>query len=211
MSLEELRERNVRLVTEKALECFIENGIDSTKVSDIARAAGLTERSVFRYFATKSDIVIAASFLYWEKAKAHTASELMKNTYPGMTGIEQIRVILGAYASLLFADPRGIRFSLDAEVALYNAGKHHQVLNRPPERFETYAGPMAVAVRRGIEDGTVDAAANIKQLYYNSYDSILGMMQRLTVGVPSANELDAHERLRQMCDMFTREFAADKT
>ncbi len=36
------------------------------------------------------------------------------------------------------------------------------------------------------------------------------MMQRLTVGVPSVSELDAHERLESMCAMFTREFAAKK-
>ena len=64
--------------------------------------------------------------------------------------------------------------------------------------------------RRGLADGTVDPGANIKQLYYNAYDSILGMMQRLTVGVPSVSELDAHERLESMCAMFTREFAAKK-
>ena len=34
------------------------------------------------------------------------------------------------------------------------------------------------------------------------------MMQRLTIGVPSANEIDAHLRLRAMCDMFTQQFAA---
>lgn len=65
-------------------------------------------------------------------------------------------------------------------------------------------------MRKGLADGTVDPAADIKQLYYNAYDSILGMMQRLTVGVPSVNELDAHTRLRAMCAMFTREFAAKK-
>ena len=210
MSLEELRQRNVALVTEKALQSFIANGIDKTKVSDIAKAAGLTERSVFRYFATKSDIIIAASFLYWEKAKAYTENKLQADRYDGITGIEEINLILNGYAQLLFDDPQGIRFSLDAEVALYSVGKSHEVVNRPPEKFETYSGPMAMAVRRGLEDGTVDARANIKQLYYNSYDSILGLMQRLTVGVPSAGELDSCQRLKQMCDMFTREFAADK-
>ena len=40
MSLEELREQNIRLVTDKALECFIKNGISNTKVSEIAAAAG---------------------------------------------------------------------------------------------------------------------------------------------------------------------------
>jgi hypothetical protein len=60
----------------------------------------------------------------------------------------------------------------------------------------------------GIADGTVNPDANIKQLYYNAYDSILGMMQRLTVGVPSVTELDTESRLRAICDMYTSEFAA---
>ena len=61
MSLDELRTQNIQNVTEKALVCFIKNGITNTKVSEIAKAAGLTERSVYRYFPTKSDIVISAA------------------------------------------------------------------------------------------------------------------------------------------------------
>lgn len=38
MSLEDVRSQNIQLVTEKALDCFIKNGIANTKVSDIARA-----------------------------------------------------------------------------------------------------------------------------------------------------------------------------
>lgn len=210
MSLEQLRENNKKLVTEKALECFIENGIEKTKVSDIARRSGLTERSIFRYFATKTDIVIAASFLYWEKAEKYTREALEKERRADLTGIEQIRVILYAYSSLLLADPRGIRFSLDAEVALYNAGKYHEVVNRPPEKYETYTGPLAQALRVGIADGTVDPKADVKTLYYNSYDSILGMMQRLTVGVPSVTELETAPRLKAICDMYVNGFASKK-
>ena len=132
------------------------------------------------------------------------------HTDDAQTGIEQINIILNSYANMLFVDPEGIRFSLDAEVALYSVGKNAHVINRPPERYEAYKGPLSQAVRRGLADGTVDPNANIKQLYYNAYDSILGMMQRLTVGVPSVSELDAHERLESMCAMFTREFAAKK-
>lgn len=73
MSLEELREQNIRLVTEKALECFIKNGINNTRVSEIAAESGLTQRSVFRYFPSKDDIVIAAAFCYWERTKAYIA------------------------------------------------------------------------------------------------------------------------------------------
>ena len=56
--------KNIRLVTEVALDCFLANGIEKTKVADIALRSGLTERSVFRYFETKADLVLAASLLY---------------------------------------------------------------------------------------------------------------------------------------------------
>ena len=210
MSLEEIRLQNIQLVTEKALECFINNGIANTKVSEIAKVSRLTERSIYRYFPTKTDLVIAAAFCYWERAKEYIKCELESQDYQHLTGIEQISIILKSYADIIFIDPDGIRFSLDAEVALYNAGKNDKVINRPPEKFEEYTGPLSKAIICGLADGTVDPNADIKQLYYNAYDSILGLMQRLTVGVPSANEIDAKDRLRAMCDMFTQSFAAKK-
>ena len=65
MSLEEIREANIKKVVKKALEMFTENGIVNTKVNDIAIACNLTERSLFRYFKTKSDLVIASCIMFW--------------------------------------------------------------------------------------------------------------------------------------------------
>ena len=149
MSLQEVREQNIALVTQTALACFVENGIDKTTIRDIAHRAGLTERSVYRYFATKDELVVAAAFLYWDRAKAQAAQALVSARQPGMTGIEEIRVLLHSYAGLIFTDPAGIRFSLDAEVALCNAGRQHAVVNRPPERFEVAPGPIAAGSPTG--------------------------------------------------------------
>ena len=149
MSMQEVREQNIALVTQTALACFVENGIEKTTIRDIAHRAGLTERSVYRYFAGKDELVIAAAYLYWDRAKELAAQSLAKQRRRGMTGIEEIRVLLRSYAGLIFTDPAGIRFSLDAEVALCNAGRQHAVINRPPERFEVAPGPIAAAIRRG--------------------------------------------------------------
>jgi AcrR family transcriptional regulator len=57
-----LRERTRRAVqaeiTAAALALFTEQGFDATTVAQIAAAAGISERSFFRYFATKEDVVI---------------------------------------------------------------------------------------------------------------------------------------------------------
>jgi hypothetical protein len=82
MSLEELRERNKKLVTEKALECFIESGIDKTKISDIARARGSRSAASTAISPPRPIIVIAASFLYWDKAEKYTREALEKSAVP---------------------------------------------------------------------------------------------------------------------------------
>ena len=159
MSMQEVREQNIALVTQSALACFVENGIEKTTIRDIAQHAGLTERSVYRYFAGKDELVIAAAYLYWDRAKELAAQSLAKQRRRGMTGIEEIRVLLRSYAGLIFTDPAGIRFSLDAEVALCNAGRQHAVINRPPERFEVAPGPIAAAIRRGLQADMYTATA----------------------------------------------------
>ncbi|GAA2555493.1 TetR/AcrR family transcriptional regulator [Winogradskya consettensis] len=59
---ESLRERTRRAVQREigdaALALFAERGYDATTIDDIAAAVGMSQRSVFRYFATKEEIVV---------------------------------------------------------------------------------------------------------------------------------------------------------
>ena len=202
MSLEEIRERNKALVTDKALTCFIEHGIEGTKIKDIAAAAGLTERSIYRYFETKADIVQAAAYLYWDKWTQQAAAHAQKAGISHMAGIEQIRTLLGFYSSMYFESPRGVLFTIEAEMYLFTAGKNKQVLNRPPYPFETSDSPLVTAIRKGLEDGSVSRSADVKELYYNAFDSVLGVMQKLAIESASASELDSRTRLNHLCELI---------
>ncbi len=57
-----LRERTRRAVqreiTEAAERLFLERGYDTTTIADIAAEAGMSARSVFRYFPTKEDLLV---------------------------------------------------------------------------------------------------------------------------------------------------------
>ena len=145
---EELREKNIRLVIENALDSFLENGIEKTKVANVARRSGLTERSVFRYFETKADLVLAASLLYWHRILALIDRMSHENSDGGTTGLEDAANVLVCYSMLYHLDPKGMRFTLDAELTLQAAGRLHEIKNQPPEPFETSRGPMAKACRR---------------------------------------------------------------
>ncbi|MCL3994593.1 TetR family transcriptional regulator [Streptomyces lavenduligriseus] len=59
VGLRELSRRAVREeIAEAATALFLERGFEATTVDDIGAAVGMSQRSVFRYFATKEEIVL---------------------------------------------------------------------------------------------------------------------------------------------------------
>ena len=68
---------------------------------------------------------------------------------------------------------------------------------------------MAKAIRKGLADGSISPDVDVREIYYNSYDAILGIMQRLSIGgTPSARELDYDSRMLHLSQMFVRALSA---
>ena len=205
MSREELREQNKRLVVEKALELFLRKGIKRTSIKDIARASGLTDRSVYRYFENKTEIVLATMFLFWEHISAQAENLVSGQSYQGMTGIEQVSTIIRFYASMYLEHPEHVRYILQAEAELYSAGITADIKARPPGRFDDGNTPMLRAILAGQKDGSISSEVNAKKIYYNSYDALLGTMQRQVLGSTDC-DLDKAERMDHLCDLFVKAY-----
>lgn len=65
-----------------ALQLFADNGYEQTSMEDIARAAGIGRKSLYRYFSSKADLiwggmepVVRASGLVLEEARARGAGD----------------------------------------------------------------------------------------------------------------------------------------
>ncbi|MGC4055970.1 MAG: TetR family transcriptional regulator [Paludibaculum sp.] len=64
-SLQARKQQFVRdAIWDAAIDLFAEKGFDETTVDDIARAAGVSRRSFFRYFASKNDLMAHAMLSY---------------------------------------------------------------------------------------------------------------------------------------------------
>lgn len=73
-----LQARKQQLVREAiwdaAIELFAARGYDETTVEEIAEAAGISRRSFFRYFASKSELMAHGLFSYGEEIAAAIAA-----------------------------------------------------------------------------------------------------------------------------------------
>ena len=135
------------------MELFIERGFEQTTVTEIATRAGLTQRTFFRYFADKREV------LFWG---AGALRELLVGTVAsapdGTAPIDAVAAALEA-AGPVFAERRGY------------ARRRQAVIDANPElrereliKLATLASAIAGALReRGVSDpaATLTAEAGI--------------------------------------------------
>ncbi|MGV7440075.1 helix-turn-helix domain-containing protein, partial [Mycobacterium kansasii] len=84
---------------EAALDLFGEQGFERTAVAEIAARAGLTERTYFRHFADKREVLFWGEHLLRDTLVAAIADA------PESSALEMVRAGLGAVTAI-FAERR---------------------------------------------------------------------------------------------------------
>ncbi|MFG3252757.1 TetR family transcriptional regulator [Streptomyces sp. NPDC048172] len=93
MSLRERTRAAVRAeLAALALELFAERGFEETTVDEVARAAGMSKRSLFRYFPTKEDMVLGSA-----EAMGEAVAAELRARPEGEEPWESLRVVLCAW------------------------------------------------------------------------------------------------------------------
>ena len=95
-----LRERR-RLTTERevgdaALQLFETRGVAATTVGDIARAAGISDRTFFRYFSSKEETVLDFQFWFREPTRSWLTSVRAGAARTDAPVLEQLEAVCAA-------------------------------------------------------------------------------------------------------------------
>jgi AcrR family transcriptional regulator len=139
-----------------ALELYVERGFEQTTVAEIAKLAGLTERTFFRYFADKREV------LFWGAA---ALQELLVSTVAGAPDSEAPITVIGTAI-----EAAGAVFQEGREGALLRQSviaANAELQERELIKLASLASAMADALRkRGVSDpgASLSAEAGIAVL-----------------------------------------------
>jgi AcrR family transcriptional regulator len=131
-----------------ALELYGEHGFDQTRVAQIAERAGLTERTFYRHFADKREVVFSGEV---HKVLVSTLADAPTST----TAIEAVTAALDAAGAVL-AERRDMTRRRQAVIAANpSLGEREQI------KYAALAEDLAEALRgRGVEASSARLAGD---------------------------------------------------
>jgi AcrR family transcriptional regulator len=132
-----------------AFELYGEHGFDQTTVAQIAERAGLTERTFYRHFADKREVVFSGEV---QRVLVSTLADAPAS----MTAIEAVTAALDAAGAVL--DERRDMTRRRQAVIAANPG----LQEREQIKYAALAADLAEALRgRGVEPSSAQLAADI--------------------------------------------------
>ncbi|HEY0756944.1 MAG TPA: TetR family transcriptional regulator [Ktedonobacteraceae bacterium] len=134
-----------------AIELYAERGFEKTTVAEIAQRAGVTERTFFRYFADKREVLFAGAGELQE-----TIVSTLANAPASLAPLDAVAVSLEAAATQF----QGIREPVRQRAAIVAANQ--ELRERELSKFASLSTALADTLRqRGLSDPAARLTAEI--------------------------------------------------
>lgn len=192
-----IKDAKRNFVIDEAARLFIEKSISSVTIKDIAKASGLGEATIYRYFSGREELVVACAL------KLQSAvEERFFDTSATSDGYRKIEKFYNAYYETFLHEPELYRFL--SEFDAYCISEGIEGLEEYADNMDRFKAAFLAAYVEGLSDGSVRPVDNIELFYYSTTHAVLSLCKKLAVeGMIRQDKLtDKTEEIRLLTDVI---------
>ncbi len=177
---ERIAEYYLNHITDIAMKLFLEKGIESTSMEEIADYGTISKVTIYKYFPTKLDIVIGVVRKYLVNNTRYMSEELFNEDYYKKSGLEQVRMYLMVYAQIHQENNNILPFFSELDMLISKDKVSEPWYDEVVNSFSDYTRYFEEAFEKGIRDGSIlKRIDNAKDLYPIYRDMIQGVYLKL--------------------------------
>lgn len=189
---------------------FHSNGIENTKMTDIAEQAEMGVASVYRYYKTKTELVIEVGIDYCrELTKVIKLSEAFNNK----NGLERISELLDWLVSLCYENPGFVTFLQQFDFYFSINENRSPRLKEFENEISKFFPLWYASMEKGIEDGSIRADLSVVDVVALILRSFISLQQRVLTRdyiLPLDESLDRQLQMSMLKEMTILYLTAPK-
>ncbi|MBR3145247.1 MAG: TetR/AcrR family transcriptional regulator [Clostridia bacterium] len=193
-----MKDAKLNYVIETAASLFLSRSINSVTVKDIAKECGLGEATVYRYFSSKSELIVACAVYMGNKVKKLFTLDASKNG-----GYEKIERFFETYLHIFKTRPELYRFLNDFDA--FCVAENVVNLKEYEESIDSFKSVFMEAFSEGLSDKSIKPTDDIETFYFTATHSLLSLCKKLSdnSAVISQDKLNNKEKeIKRLIDII---------
>lgn len=193
---------------ESAFRLFSEKGIDLVTMPDISADSGVGRSSLYRYFSTKLDLVVAVGAWQWSAYIESRVAALTLQALERMTAAEYLRWYMDGFIDLYRNHGDILRFNYYFNSYLRNEKATRAQILPYMRVIERMKAAFHGLYERGARDGTLRTDISEEAMLSSSFHIMLAAVTRYAVGLVYAPEegTDPEAELVMLENALLREY-----
>lgn len=200
------------LMLETGFRIFSGNVIEAVSMSDIAQACNIGIATLYRYFATKLDFVIAIGTRKWKDYYLEVEKAYLEQDGENMTASEEFDFYLDAYITLYRKHKDILRFNRNFDTYVRHEGATSEQMRPYNEAVNAFACKFHTVYAKAGNDGTLRTDIPEERLFISAMYTMLSVSAKYAEGLiyPESSEHDMTEELMLLRSMILKEYITEK-
>ncbi len=190
-------------ILETGFRIFAEQTIEKVKMADVAKVAGIGVTTVYRYYKSKPELVLAVSISAW-KRYLDTVARRIDSTK--VTAAEEYEYCLDLFLDLYRNHRDLLRFNQFFNVYVQNEEITPEVLKPYIEIVSGLEAVFEAMYEKAREDHTLRTDIPAKEMMLTTTHLMLAVATRYAVGLVYEGGVDPEKELILQKSMLLREF-----
>ena len=197
-------------ILEIGFKLFAERSISAVKMIDVAKVSEVGEITLYRYFPTKTELVIAIATRKWQEFIEWYNSYEYSNGTENLTGAEYLKFFLNSFLELYRSHKDILRFN-------YEFNSFVRGVDWTPEQKQPYLQMVDTLGRqfhelyeRGMRDGTLNADISEHTMFSSVFHVMLAAVTRYAAGLAVVNDSNPESELIMLSDLLWEKFTSQK-
>ncbi len=161
-------------VVDTATNLVLSRPLSRVTVRDVAQEAGVGEATVYRYFSTKTSLIVACAL----KLQGEVSQYFLRESKP-VDGYTKLVKFYASYVDLFAFRPELYRFLYEFDA--YCVEQRVKGLDEYSDNLDVFRDFYLAAYREGVEDGSVRKIQNPELFYYTTTHAVLSLAKKLAV------------------------------
>lgn len=196
-----LKEAKVNFIIDVAANLFLARSISLVTIKDIANEAGVGEMTVYRYFAKKTNIVLAVAM----KLQNEIALKYFELS-TGSSGYQKLSIFYNSYLRIFIDSPRHYQFINEFDAFMLENGDH-ELLAGYEDALDIYKKSYYEAYELGLKDGSIKENEDIETFYYATTHSLLELCKKLSLAsdlLTQDKKIEKHKEIQTLIDIILK-------